>query len=211
MPDYAFTLPFAVDPKAAYCLLAQRQLIQTRQGGKSVKGVIPEWAGQWALIGGPGTSGETQEETAVRTFQEQTGLNLKDSDVEANFLLGNRSTATLKTEDYQSFGVQCIFTTLAGLQLLETVIGDVVGTEQVSEGVIASASLLTMDAARGKIGPTAEPSGGWQKFLIQSYYGGKAPGQLNTEINTLTTQITERAAQDASFFTAALSSKDGGS
>lgn len=210
MASYAFTLPFAVEKSGVQVLLGQRQLIQRTVDGKSVQGIIPEWAGQWGLIGGAANSGETPKDTAIRTFHEQTGLDMKDNDVCANFLLQNQSIITLKTPDYREFNVLCVFTNPAGIELVSSVIGDVIGTPQCSEGTLAAANTFSMNEARKKTGPTPPPTGGWQNFLIQSYYGGKAPGQLNTEINVLTNQITNNAAQDSSFFTTALSDQDTG-
>ncbi|MCJ9429037.1 NUDIX domain-containing protein [Kordiimonas marina] len=208
MTSYAFTMPFAVDTKAAHVVLVQRQLIQKRQAGKSVKGIIPEWAGQWGLVGGPIGQNETPEAAAIRTFHEQTGLDLTDSDVGSNFLLQNRSMINLKTENYATFSVQCIFTTMAALSLLQTVITDVIGTTQVSEGTLAGAKVLSMSDARNKIGATPVPSGGWKDVVIREYFDGKSPGQLNTEIDTLTSDLTTAAAQDTSYFTTALSDKE---
>lgn len=207
MSSYAFTLPFAMDENSVKAIVAKRQLIQKRTGGKSIQGIIPEWAGQWGLIGGPSQTGESLEDTAKRTFKEQAALDLTDQDVLDNFLLENNFLSTLQTPNYQNFGVLCIFTTLKGLENLQTVLSDVIATSQSTEGTLAETQILTIPNVREKLGPTPPPPDGWNNYLITNYYGGKAPGQLNTEINTLTTSITDGAAQNNAFFATALGDK----
>lgn len=204
MPSYAFTLPFGLEDNDAKIILAQRQLIQKRQGGQTIRGTIPEWAGQWGLIGGALEKNETPEAAAVRTFREQTGLGLSDRTVAENFMLQNQTLISLETASYTPFSVLCVFTTMASLDLLDSILADTVSTAQVSEGTLKQAGIFDVNAARQKLGPTPPPPEKWRSYLIQNYFGGKAPGQLNTDIDILTTQITRRAAQDNSFFTTAL-------
>lgn len=205
MTEYAFTLPFALSGGDVHIILAQRQLIQKRTGGETITGTIPEWAGQWGLIGGPLNTGESAQDACVRTFKAQTGLDLSDADVQANFTLSNRNLLSLTTADYNPFNVLGVFTTMGGLNLVQSVIADTIGTAQVDDYTLSGVEVQSVTNARKKLGPTPPPSTGWQEYLVQNYYGGKAPGQFNTDIDALTTQITTNAAQDNGYVTTALS------
>lgn len=208
MASYVFTLPFALGDEDADILIAQRQLIQTRSGGRTVKGKIPEWAGQWGLIGDAQAKGESAEATGIRAFREQTGLDLSDRDVRSNFMLHNQSMVSAETADYMPFNVLCVFTTRGALQLVQSVISDTLGTDQVTEGILAAADIRSVASARTMLGPRQPPPKGWRSFLVQNYFGGTAPGAFNTEIDELTQLITSRAAQDNSFFSTALDDKN---
>jgi|GEM_PF-3199194 len=205
MPSYAFTLPFGLEDNNAKIILAQRQLIQKRVAGQNVRGTIPEWAGQWGLIGGALEENESAQAACVRTFREQTGLDLSDSTVTANFMLQNQSLINLETASYTPFSVLCVFTTMASLDLLNSILADTVSTIQVSEGTLKQVGIFDINGARQMLGAIPPPPEKWRRYLIQNYYGGKPPGQLNTEIDILTTRLTRSAAQDNSFFATALS------
>ncbi|WP_420405589.1 hypothetical protein [Nisaea sp.] len=207
MASYVFTLPFALGDKDAEILLARRQLIQTRSGGRTIRGRIPEWAGQWGLIGDAQGKGESAEATGIRAFREQAGLDLSDRDVQSNFMLHNRSLVSAETAEYTPFNVLCIFTTRGALQLAQSVVSDALGTEQVTEATLAEVEIRTVTSARNMLGPRRPPPKGWKSFLVQNYFGGTEPGAFNTEIDELTRLIATRAAQDNSFFAAALDGK----
>lgn len=210
MSTYSFVLPFAQDENGSNVILGQRALLQTKFDGKEnrtpspLSDVIPEWAGQWGLIGGVIADSESAEAAAVRHFKAQTGLDLSDPDIQSNFLLGNQGMMTEKTEDYAPLNVLTVFTTMGGLKLLNSVLDDTIGTIQVSDGTLEKAAIYPIKDARSALGAAAAPSSGWRDYLVQQYYGGKPPGQLNTEIDVLTKTLTERAAQDNSLFTTAL-------
>ena len=94
---YAFVLPYAREEDTATVLLGQRQMIQRRVAGQEVRGIIPNWAGQWVMIGGQGKSGETPQETAQRTLREQTGINLADDRVVSTYKVVKQQLGNLCT------------------------------------------------------------------------------------------------------------------
>lgn len=214
MANYSFVLPFALGEDGAHVLLGERTLIQTKFAGRTnrtpnpLTDLVPEWAGQWTLIGGPVNTGETAQKAAVRHFQAQAGLDLSDPAVQTNFLLGNQGMVTAKTADYQPLNVLCVFTTLGGLDLLNTTLGDTIGTSQCTDGVLSKAACFPVVSARQKLGALAPPPDGWRTYVVQEYYGGKPPGQLNTDIDVITRTLTERSAQADTLFAAALDETD---
>ena len=208
MSSYAFTLPFSCINVEMNIILGKRQLIQKKEAGKTIPGIIPEWAGQWGLIGGPANTGEDGQTAAARTFKEQTGIDVSDADVQFNFMLENQSLSPLQTENYNPFNVLCIFTSQGALELLQSVIQDTLETDQVRDYTLRETQLVDVPKARTLLGPTPPPPDGWQKYLIANYFGGTQPGMLNTNQDILTAQITNSAAQDNSYFTTALSDKD---
>lgn len=208
MAAYVCVLPFAIENEMATVLLGQRNLIVTREGGKTVKGFIPDWAGQWGLITSELKSGEGPEAAGERALREQASLDLSDPDVVTNFVLGNRRLVSLKTETMEPFYVLCIFTTSSALSLVNEAANSVILGHKTLSGTLSDTQTFAMDKARLKLGATQPPSGGWRDYLVTNYYGGKAPGQLNTEIDTLTSAITASAKQDFSFFSTALAASE---
>lgn len=205
MSSYAFTLPFSYIDDEVNIILGRRQLIQKKENGKLIPGTIPEWAGQWGLIGGLANSGEDPEAAAIRTFKAQTGLDLSDKDVQSNFVLDNQSVVSMETPDYTAFNVLGVFTTQGALSLLQSVIHDTIETEQVSDYTLREVQLVSAKNARKLLGATPAPSNGWRNYLVANYFNGQQPGMLNTDIDILTAQITKNAAQANTFFTTALS------
>ncbi|TNE61545.1 MAG: hypothetical protein EP335_15405 [Alphaproteobacteria bacterium] len=204
MPDYAFVMPFALDDTTAYILTCKRPFLQKRDKGAPVQGIVPEWAGQWGLVGGQAASGESGPDAATRLFHEQTGLNLSDADVCRNFLLGNMSFLSLETAASEPFTLCCIFTTVGGIRLLESVLHDVKGTVQASNDLIADVAALPVLDVVSRAGSAAEPPGGWSKYLVANYFGGKVPGQFNTEIDTMSRQLRQNSVQKNDFLVTAL-------
>ena len=204
MAGYVFVLPFAVAKKMAVVLLAERNLIVRRDAGKTVKGYIPDWAGQWGLIGTPVAENESPEAAAERAFKEQASFDLSAASVVTNFVLGNRKLVQLKTADHTQFHVLCIFTTRTALGLVADGANSVILSGQTQSGLLSQTKLFSIGQARSKLGETTPPSNGWKSYLVENYYGGKAPGQLNTEIDTLTAAITNSAKQDNDFLDTAL-------
>lgn len=213
MSNYAFVLPFAMANDQAQILLAERTCIVRKKDGKAVSGtnpvdIIPEWAGQWGLIGDAVASGETPELAAERALLEQTGLDLGDADVVSNFLLANRRVVSLKTDDLTPFNVLCIFTTSTALDLIADAANSQIVGGTASTDLLQSIAVTAMDQARKKIGATTPPSSGWSGYLLKNFFGGKQPGALNTDQDLLATALTQSAQQDNAFFTTALAATE---
>jgi hypothetical protein len=205
MASYCCVLPFAVAEMTAYVLLARRNLIQKRENGRTIRGVIPAWAGQWGLILTEVRKGETPEVAGLRTFQEQTGVDPTDKHVEMNFVLGNKQVVKLQTDNYMAFDVLCLFTTRDALSLLAEGIQGLLNSNTPLEDTLNNVAVFPINKARQQLGAVSPPPKGWQSYLIQNYYGGVRPSQLNMEIGVLTTALSASAKQDNSFFITALS------
>ncbi|SMF11604.1 ADP-ribose pyrophosphatase YjhB, NUDIX family [Tistlia consotensis] len=205
---YSFLMPYGYTLAGGQVLLAERQLIQKRVDGKTVKGVIPAWAGQWGLIGAEAASGESPSDTAIRAGREQTGIDLSDSATSQLYLAFNREVMSLKTADYTAFAVLAIFLTEASLGAMADAATKAIGAGTPSEGLLQTVSVTPVGKALQQLGATPKPPKGWQSYLIQNYYGGKVPGQFNTEIDTLTNQISKRSADDPEMFRLALQPLD---
>lgn len=203
MPS-SFVMPYGYGLDGAQVLLAQRQLIQQRVDGRNVPGVIPCWAGQWGLIGAEGASSEPPADTALRALREQTGIELADAATSRRYLAFNRALVKLQTADYTPFSVLAIFLTEAALGALAEAARRALDSEQPPQGLLQSVEVVGLAAALQRLGATAKPPNGWRSYLVQNYYGGRPPGQLNTEIDTLAGRLARRAAEDPAMFRLAL-------
>jgi ADP-ribose pyrophosphatase YjhB (NUDIX family) len=106
----------------AKVLLGPRQMIQRRVAGQEVRGIIPNWAGQWVMIGGQGKPGETPQETAHKTFREQTGINLADNQVVSTYKVVKQQLVALKDTSYNPFYVLYLVFTVGDLDAFKSVI-----------------------------------------------------------------------------------------
>lgn len=208
MSSYTFVLPFAVENDMATVMLAERNLITSRAAGRTVTGTIPEWAGQWGLMGDVIGDGETADDAASRVLRDQASIDLTDPTVVTNFVLGNRTLVQLKTDDLTPFTVLCISTTASALGLVSAAANSVIVGGQTASDLLATTGTFAIDKARLKLGACTPPPNGWQDYLVTNYYGGTAPGQFNTDQVTLTNTLTANAKQDFSFFTTALSATE---
>jgi 8-oxo-dGTP pyrophosphatase MutT (NUDIX family) len=201
---YAFVLPYAREGDTATVLLGQRQMIQRRVAGQEVRGIIPNWAGQWVMIGGQGKSGETPQETAQRTFREQTGINLADDQVVRTYGGIKQQLVTLKDASYNSFNVLYLVFSVRDLDTFKSVIVSALHNTPATglwDGVLQAAEVYRLPAALTQVGPVKAPKDGWRNYLVRNYYGGTEPGPFNLEIGDLTNLLTQRSVQDATWFT----------
>jgi len=201
---YAFVLPYAREEDTATVLLGQHQMIQRRVAGQEVRGIIPNWAGQWVMIGGQGKSGETPQETAQRTCREQTGINLADDRVLRTYGFVKQQLVSLKDTSYNSFYVLYLLFSVRDLDAFKTVIVSALHNTPATglwDGVLQAAEVYRLPAALTQIGPVNPPRDGWRNYLVRNYYGGTEPGPFNLEIGDLTNLLTQRSAEDATWFT----------
>ena len=204
MPSaYYFVLPYAED-EGTQMLLAQRQLIQWWIDGKKVKyGKIPDWAGQWVLVGGKGKEEEKAPEAALRLFREQTGIDLSE-DQAKTYGVEKQALQELRDKDYNPFTVLFLELSSKGLDMLKTDIRTNINDRTVFDGVLWDADIVAGPLAPDKVGPIEPPENGWRAFLVKNYFGGVQPGQFNTDIDNLQKQITQRSKASAEWFTMAI-------
>jgi 8-oxo-dGTP pyrophosphatase MutT (NUDIX family) len=201
---YAFVLPYAREEDTAKVLLGERQMIQRRVAGQEVRGIIPDWAGQWVIIGGQGKSGEAPHETAQRTLREQTGINLADDRLVKTYGVVKQQLVSLKDTSYNSFYVLYLTFTAGDLDAFKNVIVSAlhnIPSTALWDGVLQAAEVYRQPSALTQVGPVNPPKDGWRNYLVRNYYGGTNPGPFNLEIGELTNLLTQRSAQDATWFT----------
>jgi ADP-ribose pyrophosphatase YjhB (NUDIX family) len=179
-------------------------MIQRRVAGQEVRGIIPDWAGQWVMIGGQGKSGETPQETAQRTLREQTGINLADDQVVSTYKVVKQQLVALKDTSYNPFYVLYLVFTGRDLDAFKSLIVSALHNTPatgLSDGVLQAAEVFRLPAALTQVGPVKPPKDGWQNYLVRNYYGGTEPGPFNLEIGDLTNLLTQRSVQDSTWFT----------
>ncbi len=204
MPSaYYFVLPYA-EGEGTQMLLAQRQLIQRRIDGKEeVYGKIPDWAGQWVLVGGKGKEEEAATEAALRLFREQTGIDLSEKQAQT-YGIEKQALQELRDKDYNPFTVLFLELSGEGLKKLKSDVRKNIDDRTVFDGVLQHADIVAGPLAPEKVGPIEPPPNGWRAFLVTNYYGGVQPGQFNTTIDILQQQITQRSKASAEWFTMAI-------
>src|SRR5262249_46653152 len=152
----AFVLPYAPEVDTAKVLLGQRQMIQRRVAGQEVRGIIPDWAGQWVMIGGQGKSGETPQETAQRTLREQTGINLADDQVVSTYKVVKQPLVALKDTSYNPFYVLYLVFSGGDLDAFKSAIVSALHNTPATglwDGVLQAAEVYRLPAALTQVGP----------------------------------------------------------
>lgn len=187
-------------------LLVRRQFIQTRVAGQTVPGVIPDWAGQWGFCVGQPGQGKSLEQGAYAVFNAQTGIDLADPQTAQAYGVKSASAQNLEDANYNPVPVLYVECSAQGLASLVQAVQAKLRANVPGDGVLQVAEAKRLSEAKNLIGPVLPPPDGWRNYLVQNYYGGKAPGQLNTEIDTLTTAIAARSGQLPTGFLIALDS-----
>ncbi|MCK9397135.1 MAG: hypothetical protein M0Q44_16285 [Methylobacter sp.] len=201
---FTFTLCYAAGNSGTVLLLVRRQLIQKWVDGLSVRGIIPSWAGQWGIVADRPQKLQPIEQTAYAAFLAQTGINLGDTVTARRYGVIGTETKNLQDNAYNPVPVFYVIFTPDGLKSLSADIQANLEAQQIRNGVLQTVSIKPVTEAKSLLGPVSPPPDGWKAYLIQNYYGGKAPGQLNTDIDQLTAQLTERSAEPATSFRLAI-------
>lgn len=205
MPNPAtYILCYAQGDPEVSLLLVRRQFIQTRVGGRPVAGVIPDWAGQWGGVVGQPASNQPIVQGAHAVFLAQTGIDLSDPQTTAAYGVGATSAQTLDDADDNPVPTLYVQCTAAGLASLARDVQRKLQDSPPAEGVLREVQVKRLSEAKRLVGPMPPPAAGWRNFLIRNYRDGKAPGQLNTEIDTLTATIAAHTAAPPTGFLLAL-------
>ncbi len=204
MPSaYYFVLPYAED-EGTQMLLVQRQLIQRRIAGKqAVYGQIPNWAGQWVLVGGKGEEKEPASEAALRLFREQTGIDLSEGQGQT-YGVEKRALQELKDKAYNPFTIMFLELSGEGLKKLKSDIRNNINKRTVFDGVLWDADIVAGPLAPEKVGPIEPPANGWSVFLVNNYFDGVPPGMLDSTPDILLGQIKKRSKASAEWFKIAI-------
>lgn len=205
MPDAnTYLLCYAQDAVQTTLLLFRRQFIQKRVDGQAVQGRIPAWAGQWGTVVGQPKGGQSLEDTARAAFLAQTGLDLGDARTSAAYGVVTTGAKRLQDSNYNPVPVFYVACSPTGLASLASDIQAKLLANAPADGVLQAAELKHLAEARNLIGPVSPPPDGWRNFLVQNYWDGKPPGQLNTEIDTLTAAIATSSAEPPTGFQIAI-------
>lgn len=205
MPDpNDYLLCYAQGDAEPTLLLVRRQFIQTRVAGQTVPGIIPDWAGQWGCCVGLPGQGKSLEQGAYAVFNAQTGIDLAAPQAAQTYGVKSASAQNLQDTNYNPVPVLYVECSAQGLASLVQAVQAKLQANAPADGVLQAAEAKRLSEARNLIGPVLPPPDGWRNYLVQNYYGGKAPGQLNTEIDTLTTAIAARSGQLPTGFLIAL-------
>ncbi|MEE9240959.1 MAG: NUDIX domain-containing protein, partial [bacterium] len=137
---YYFVLPYTED-EGTQMFLVQRQLIQRLIDGKEeVYGQIPDWAGQWVLVGGKGKEKEPATEAALRLFREQTGIDLSEKQAQT-YGVEKRALQELKDKAYNPFTVLFLELSGEGLKKLKSDVRKNINDRTVFDGVLQDADI----------------------------------------------------------------------
>lgn len=205
MPDpNDYLLCYAQGDTEPTLLLVKRQFIQTRVAGQTVQGIIPDWAGQWGFCVGQAGQGKSLAQGAYAVFNAQTGIDLADPQAAQAYGVKSASAQNLQDTNYNPVPVLYVECSAPGLASLIQAVQAKLQANAPADGVLQAAEAKRLSEAKNLVGPVLPPPDGWRNYLVQNYYGGKAPGQLNTEIDTLTTAIAKSTAQLPTGFLIAL-------
>jgi len=186
-------------------LLGQRQLIQRWVEGKQVQGLIPAHAGQWALFGGLAEDTQDLSQAAIQLFLNQTGIDLADPNVAARYCVSAQELKLIQDNNHNTFHAYYFTISDPGMDGLAKDTSAHINNRSVRDGVFLAVAAKEASQAERLLGPTPAPAeGGWRAYLVTNYYDGKSPGQLNTDIDTLTNQITQSSQDSDAWYRLAL-------
>lgn len=213
---YCQLLPWSADNGTPIVLIGQRNLVQTWADGKEANPkLIPDWAGQWTTIGGFSKNDETPDNAAFRLFYEQTGINLIDTNIAKNYSVQAQTLVQLQDRDYTTIYILYLSLPQTGLAALCKDAEANINKRALRNGLLLKPDTPRKPEAESRLGPLAPPPDGWANYLVQNYFGGKAPGQLNTGIDALTKEISAKTQMPDAWFRLALdnipSVEEGGS
>jgi hypothetical protein len=137
-------------------------------------------------------------------LREQTGINLADDQVVSTYKVVKQQLVALKDTSYNPFYVLYLVFTVRDLEAFKSVIVSALHNAPATglwDGVLQAAEVFRLPAALTQVGPVKPPKDGWRNYLVRNYYGGTEPGPFNLEIGDLTNLLTQRSAQDSTWFT----------
>lgn len=195
---YIFTLCYAAGDPGTELLLVRRQLLQKWADNRPLRGIIPAWAGQWGVVADRPPQLQPVGPTAYAAFRAQTGISLDDPAMAQRYGVIGSESKNLQDSAYNPVPVLYVQLTLEGLKSLSGDAQANLAAQQIRDGVLQTLAIKRLAEASALLGPVSPPPEGWRAYLVQNYYGGKPPGQLNTEIDQLTSQLTRSSAEAAS-------------
>jgi hypothetical protein len=175
-------------------LLVKRQLIQTLVNGRSHRGVIPNWAGQWGLIAARPLVSQTIEETVQGAVLAQTGIDLSAPNSAERYQIVGAQPHTLTDQDNNPVTVLFLTFLPDGLNSFAADAAERIGAKKVCDGVIDTLEIKPILQAQALIGPCEQPPEGWADFINSSSLPSSGPWSLRSGEAMLADQLAERSA-----------------
>lgn len=201
---FVYLLAHAPGDVEQLVLLGQRVFIQTWAGSKKIRGQIPDHAGQWVLPGGAHGKDQDPAKALRAIVLAETGMRLDDPVARTNYDIGEPKLHRLEDRDYNPFTVIEYPFSASGLRRFADAIDGNIQKLSMQDCLFAKTGIPRRTEALEKLGPVLPPQSGWQTFIVKNFYGGTPPGPFNTEVDTLTTQITVSTKQSGAWFEEAI-------
>lgn len=201
---FVYLLAHAPGDVEQLILLCQRVFIQTWADAKKMRGRIPDHAGQWVLPGGAHGKDQDPAKALRAIVLAETGMRLDDPVARMNYDIGEPKLHRLEDKDYNPFTVIEYPFSTSGLRRFADAIDGNIQKLSMQDCLFSKTGIPRRTEALEKLGPVLPPQSGWQTFIIKNFFGGRPPGPFNTEVDTLTTQITASTKQSGAWFEQAI-------
>ncbi len=195
--QFIFAVPYSSSALGTVAMLGRRWIIQRRADGKELKtAIIPHWAGQATLIGGSANVEIPVYDAIAEMFAAQTGLDLPVSKEEAEFTIirsvGGGTVYVLPIEVSEGELTSMIHNVNSAIEDLS-----------VPDGVLQETFAVSTLALDEVLHRTAEPEGGWERFMYRFYFD-YIPGALDRLPPVILTRLRTRTQEDPGIFRLAL-------
>ena len=192
--NYVFALLHTVNQEGIEVLLVKRHLIQTLVDGRTHRGVVPNWAGQWGLIAARPLVSQSMEETVQGAVLAQTGVDLSDPASAERYRIVSAEPRTLTGDDDKPITVLFLTFMPEGLRIFTADATDRVAAGKVRDGAIAALEIEPVSRALTRIAPPVPPPEGWAGLVSSRHARGHEFGFLGSGGAVLTSQLVERTA-----------------
>jgi len=183
-----------VNQEGIEVLLVKRRLIQTLVDGRTHRGVIPNWAGQWGLIAARPLVSQSMEQTVQGAVLAQTGVDLSDPASAERYRIVGAEPRTLTGEDDKPIAVLFLTFMPEGLRTFTADATERVAAGKVRDGAIDALEIEPVSHALTLISPPPPPPEGWAGLVSSSHPRGHGLGSLGVGGSALTGQLIERTA-----------------
>jgi len=194
-------LPYAKAETDAQVLMARIALVDPRPGGGPTPQIIPDHAGQWAVIGGDAPVSQPVTAAAFKIFLDCTGVDLSEPRTLTYYGL---SAPVITPAQDSAFTVLYLETNPAGLASLAAAINANIHARTPEDGTLAEVEVLPLSEAAKRLGPFPKPDRGWRGVIVDRYYSGRRPEAMDTIFPALVNQVAARSQEPPDWFQVAL-------
>jgi hypothetical protein len=200
---YIFALFHTASDAGVHVLSVRRHLVRTRVDGKTTRGDVPNWAGQWGLIAARPLVTQPVEQTVQGAVLAQTGIDLSAADSAERYRVIRTETRTLSVADAGAIEVLLLTCLPEGLDALAADAQTNLDARRVDDGVLAAAEVQPIGTALSRVAPCATPDEGWERFLANHGLAEQG-GLLDRLTGGLAQRLAERSAMPPTGAQAAL-------